>query len=225
MARILAVTREMLAEVGHEGIVTADVARRCGISEAMIYKYFPTKRDLLIQVAVQWFEEMLRQYQPTPKGQGAFEALRQVTWHSLSAVRRAPALTRYVLLELRSDPSYRQMPIFQVNRQFTNHVTEVLREGIKHGELRDDVPLALLRDMIFGCIEHETWAFLRGEGDFSVDDVAEGIATVVYRGMRVPSPEERVGQADALVDTARRLERVAARLELVAPPRRNSRAP
>lgn len=223
VARILTVTRAMLAEMGHEGIVTAEVARRCDISEAMIYKYFESKRDLLMQVAVQWFEEVLSEYQPATGGQGSYEALRRVVWHSLSGVRRAPALTRFVLLELRSDPSYRQMPIFQINRRFTDHVADVLREGIERGELRDDVPVALLRDMIFGCIEHQTWAFLRGEGDFSVDEVAEGIATVIYRGTRAPGAGGDRSRVDTLDETARRLEQVAARLELAAAPRRAPR--
>src|SRR5438067_276337 len=103
MSRILSVTREMLAEKGHEGIVTAEVARRCGISEATIYKYFESKRDLLMQVAVQWFEELLDEDQPTLQGRSALDGLRQVVWRSLSSVRREPALTRFVLLDLRPD--------------------------------------------------------------------------------------------------------------------------
>jgi AcrR family transcriptional regulator len=206
-SHIIAITREMVAEMGHEAIVTAEVARRCGISEAMIYKIFESKRDLLIQAAVQWFEEMLREYPPRPKQRGAFEALRQVVWYNLSVVHKAPALSRFVLLELRPDPRYRTMPIFEINRRITSHVNEVLKEGVASGELRRDVPITLLRDMIFGAIEHQTWAFLRGEGDFSVEDVADGIATVVYRGMRA---DARPGTID---DTARRLDQIAGRLE------------
>ncbi|MEO8297303.1 MAG: TetR/AcrR family transcriptional regulator [Burkholderiales bacterium] len=51
VARIITVTRAMLVEMGHDGIVTAEVAKRCGISEATIYKYFDSKRDLLIYCA------------------------------------------------------------------------------------------------------------------------------------------------------------------------------
>jgi TetR/AcrR family fatty acid metabolism transcriptional regulator len=213
ISKIMAVTRTMLNEKGYDNIVTAEVAERCGISEATIYKYFDSKRDLLIQVAMQYFEELLREGRPDLAGRGALESLRMVVWRSLSVVRREPAMTRFVLLDLRPDPAYRAMPIFELNRRFTAQVTEVLQEGMRTGELRSDVPVRLLRDMIFGCIEHQTWAFLRGEGDFSVDEVTEGIVTVIIRGMVTVRAADSDPPGPDLGDTVARLERVAARLE------------
>ena len=216
ISKIMSVTRTMLAEKGHNNLVTTEVAERCGISEATIYKYFDSKRDLLIKVAEQWFSEMLREDHRSVTGRGTLEALRQLVWRNLSMVRREPALTRFVLLDLRPDPAYRSMSIFELNRRFTAQVSEVLREAVQTGELRDDVPISLLRDIIFGCIEHQTWAYLRGEGDFSVDDVTDGIATVVFRGMRVVPATPADGAEPGLSDAVRRLERVATRLEQAA---------
>jgi TetR/AcrR family fatty acid metabolism transcriptional regulator len=213
ISKIMAVTRAMLAEKGYENIVTAEVAERCGVSEATIYKYFDSKRDLLMRVAEQWFEDLLREDQRSVAGQSALEALRQLVWRNLSVVRREPALTRFVLLDLRPDPAYRSMPVFELNRRFTVQVTQALRDGVKSGELQGDVPVALLRDMIFGCIEHQTWAYLRGEGDFSVDAVADGIATVVFRGMRAAPSGAQANGKQGLGDMVSRLERVALRLE------------
>ena len=213
ISKIMSVTRAMLAEKGHNNLVTTEVAERCGISEATIYKYFDSKRDLLIKVAEQWFDEMLREDHRSVSGRGTLEALRQLVWRNLSLVRREPALTRFVLLDLRPDPAYRSMSIFELNRRFTAQVAEVLREGVQTGELRGDVPINLLRDMIFGCIEHQTWAYIRGEGDFSVDDVTDGIATVIFRGMRADTATPKAGGEQDLGEVVRRLERVAARLE------------
>lgn len=39
ISKIIAATRAMLAKTGYENIITAEVAERCGISEATIYKY------------------------------------------------------------------------------------------------------------------------------------------------------------------------------------------
>ena len=213
ISTIMSITRAMLAEKGHDNIVTTEVAERCGISEATIYKYFESKRDLLIKVAEQWFDELLREDHRSVTGHGTLEALRQLVWRNLSVVRREPALTRFVLLDLRPDPAYRSMPIFELNRRFTAQVTEVLVEGVRRGELRNDVPVSLLRDMIFGCIEHQTWAFLRGEGDFSVEEVTDGIATVIFRGMRASASASGPATQQGLDNAVLRLERVAARLE------------
>lgn len=214
ISTIIAVTREMLNEVGHENILTIEVAQRCGVSEATIYKYFDSKRDLLIRVAEQWFEELLAEDQRSLKQSSARDALRQVIWRSLMLVRREPALTRFVLLDLRPDPAYRSMAVFELNRHFTSRVTDVIKQGMKSGELGNSVPLPLLRDLIFGCIEHQTWAFLRGEGDFSVDDVTEGIVQVIYNGVSLKSPKNSSIQAE---NPIQRLEELADRFEKMLP--------
>lgn len=192
IATIMLVTRQMLSEKGYEKIVTSEVADRCGISEATIYKYFTSKRDLLVRVAEQWFEEILAIDQPITTNRGIHDRLRDLVWESLAVVRKEPTLTRFVLMELRSDPAYRSMHIYELNRKFTGKISMVLNEAVQMGEFRDDVPVRLLRDMIFGCIEHQTWAFLRGEGDFSVDLAADSITNVVYRGMAMARRATRV---------------------------------
>jgi TetR/AcrR family transcriptional regulator, fatty acid metabolism regulator protein len=218
-AKIMAVARTMLSEKGYENILTAEIAQRCAISEATIYQHFASKRDLLIKVAEQWFEELLREQRPSLVGRTAKECLHQVVWASLSVVRREPALTRFVLLDLRPDPAYRSMPVFELNRRFTVQVADVLEAGVKSGELQGDVPVRLLRDMVFGCIEHQTWAFIRGSGDFSVDEVTEGIVTVIYRGMRAGEDKAKSTGSNAgtagLIEALERIERVAGRLERV----------
>lgn len=206
--------RAVLRERGYEQFLTAEVAERCNVSEGTIYKYFPTKRDLLIRVAEDWFEEFLTSH-PEPSLQRPIrERMFHVIWQSLETVRREPALSRFVLMELRSDPAYRTMRIYQQNRRITQSVMTVVEQGIARGELRADLPKTLLRNMIFGAIEHETWAFLRGEGDFSVEDSAEGMTDILMRGV-APQPAATAGPEAAAID---RLERVtqALRDELAA---------
>jgi succinate dehydrogenase/fumarate reductase flavoprotein subunit len=64
--------------------------------------------------------------------------------------------------------------------------------------------------MIYGSIEHRTWAFLRNEGDFEIDETADSITEVVYRGLSVQPAQ------DPLSKTVTRLESVADRLESLA---------
>src|SRR5690606_5499470 len=120
-----------------------------------------------------------------------------------------PALTRFVLMELRADPNYRNMRVFEQNRQITTYVMDVVEEGVRRGELRGDFSMKLVRNMIFGGIEHQTWAFLRGEGDFSIEESAEGITDVVLRGIGTSSLQQRVDMNEALS----RLENVTSALQ------------
>jgi AcrR family transcriptional regulator len=184
IAELVAASRVLLAEVGYERFLPAEVARRCGVSEATVYRYFPTKRDLLAQVAVAWFEEIMVALEPgVTRQENTYERLRFVVRYAVEVVRHEPTLTRFILNELRPDPEFRSTAIYQLNRRFTGVVSQVLRAAVACGDFREDVSVELLRDMIFGGIEHQAWAYLRGEGDFPVDRTTDGITTVIYRGM------------------------------------------
>jgi TetR/AcrR family fatty acid metabolism transcriptional regulator len=87
----------------------------------------------------------------------------------------------------------------------------VVKEAVAQGEFRPDVSPALVRDMIYGCIEHRTWAFLRNEGDFDTDATADGITDVVFGGLVARKPED-----EPMAKAISRMEDVAARLERLA---------
>lgn len=210
MAVILQAARAVLRERGYEQFVTVDVADACGISEGAIYKYFPTKRDLLIRVAEDWFEEFLTEHPAPSLDRPIRDRLFLVIWQAFEIIRREPALTRFVLMELRTDPGYREMRIFEQNKRITDKVMSVVRDGAAAGELRPDLPLALLRNTIFGAIEHETWAYLRGEGGFSAEDSASGLTDILMQGIAAtPAPTGTGPEAGTLA----RLERVADALQ------------
>jgi AcrR family transcriptional regulator len=197
ISEILAAARAELSEKGYENFLPADVAARCGVSEGTIYRYFPTRRELLSRVAEEWFGEILAVEPEIARRSDAYDQLRHLIRHSLGVVRREPALSRFVLTELRADPNYRSTQVYALNRRFTASVISLVREGVARGAFRPEISPSLVRDMIFGGIEHRTWTFLRGQGDFSVEEVADGIADLIFHGLaRRPTPDpEAVGGA------------------------------
>lgn len=220
VAAILLNARTVLRERGYEQFLTSEVAELCGISEATVYKYFATKRDLLVRVAEAWFEEFLNESPPPGRLRTFRDRLLHVIWHALSLIRREPALTRFVLMELRADTNYRQMRIYELNRHISARVMDVVAEGVRDGVVRADIPTKVIRDMIFGAIEHQTWAYLRGEGDFSVEELAAGITEVIYSGIsRHPASDNDLeGVIGRLEKVATMLEKTALYLESSASP-------
>lgn len=207
VASILQTARVVLRERGFEQFVTSEVARRLGVSEGIIYKYFSTKRELLQRVAEEWFEEFLTEDPPSNPDEPIRDRLFRVIWRNLWGIKKEPALTRFVLLEVRSSPDFRSTTSYQQNRRFSRAIMDVIEDGIRRGELRGDIPLRVIRDIIFGAIEHQTWAYLRGEGDFSADESASAIAEVVTRGLMAttaPPPQNDVTHLVAKLETASR---------------------
>jgi len=182
-AEILLAARGLLREVGFEQFLPAEVARRCGVSEGLVYRYFPTKRDLLARVATDWLGEILA-VEPDFTACPDVEArLQRAIEYALGVVRAEPTLTRYVLLDLRAGPDYRGSALHQLNKRFTGVIMRIVRDGIAAGELRADLSTTLIRDMIYGAVEHQTWAYLRGDGQSPPEEVAARIVDVLRTGI------------------------------------------
>jgi TetR/AcrR family transcriptional regulator, fatty acid metabolism regulator protein len=209
VATILATARQLIHDKGYDDLSLGEVAERAGIVEGTIYRYFANKRELLERVAEEWFSEQLREDPELPSIRGTWNRLRHLIWRGLRVTEREPALARFLIVELRRMPDYRASPFFELNRRFTGEIRDLCSQAIASGEFHGDVAPSLLRNMIFGCIEHQTWAYTRGEGAFDIDAVADGIATVIYRGM--------VAQPAGLDQPIARLEALADRIATLVP--------
>jgi TetR/AcrR family transcriptional regulator, fatty acid metabolism regulator protein len=222
VAELMAAALSIFKEKGYADALTSEIAERAGVVEGTIYRYFDGKRDLLIKVLEQWYAEIISDYDQQLKSiQGTWNRLRFMVWQHLAVMRREPVLCRLILLELRTDPGYRTSTIFDLNREYTSRTMAILEAAVASGEFRGGVALPLVRDMIYGGIEHHTWAYLRGEGDFSPGDVADNLADMVYRALAahplagLPKAGIPTMPLDAprLAQAVERLERIADRLE------------
>ncbi|MBR0756253.1 TetR/AcrR family transcriptional regulator [Bradyrhizobium jicamae] len=209
IADIMAAAKAVFTEKGYQEALISDIAERAGVVEGSIYRYFTNKRDLLVRVTEHWYEEMLvRDAEQFAGVRGSWNQIRFIVHHHLMTIRREPALSRIVFQELRPDPDYRSTRLFQLNQTYTHRVIDVIKEAVANGEFRSNVSPALIRDMIYGCIEHRTWAFLRNEGDFDAEETADSITDIVYRGLAIDERTE-----EPMAGVVSRLENVAARLE------------
>jgi AcrR family transcriptional regulator len=210
---ILQVAEQVFREKGYSEALTAQIAARAGVVEGSIYRYFPGKRELLIRVVEQWYERILADYdQQLAALSGTRARLRFLIWRHLNVIHREPAMCRLIFRQLRAWPEYRRTSVFALTREYTRRTLEILQQAIDAGEFRADVPLRLVRDMIYGGVEHHTWVYLRGEGDFSPDAAADAMTDLVYRALALPAPVASLPPT-ATEATLRRLEAVAQRLE------------
>ena len=185
---IMRAAREVFTEKGYSDSLISDIAERAGVVEGTIYRFFVNKRDLLQRVAEDWYVEMMESAEDGLRPiQGHWNRLHYIIYHHLEAIRRDPGLSRLVFYELRPDPHYRSSRLFELNRQYTRRISDVVRDGIAAGIFRSDVSPSLVRDMVFGAIEHRTWAFLRSEGDFDPESTARAITDLIYAGLLPPN--------------------------------------
>jgi len=207
-ADILAAARHVFSKRGYDDLVMAEIADQAGVVEGSIYRYFRNKRELMFRMAEDWFEEMISNDEQTLQAiSGIANRLRFIIHRHLISIQEQPDLSRLVFQHLRPDPEYRSSKLFELNRAYTGRVIQIVREGVEEGELRSNISAVLVRDLIFGSIEHRTWAFLRKEGDFNADELGDELARLIWKGI---SLENDTGEISPLLE---RLESTLCRLE------------
>jgi AcrR family transcriptional regulator len=66
-ADIIRVAREVLVEEGAEGLALRAIARDLGLTAPALYRYFPSREDLMNHVAADIYDELARELQTTRK--------------------------------------------------------------------------------------------------------------------------------------------------------------
>lgn len=187
VADIMKAAREVFDAHGYEDASVAEIAERAGVVEGSVYRYFENKRALLVEVVERWYEELLSDYdEHVSVITGTWDRLRYLVWKHLSTVEKEPMLVKLVFEELRPGKDYRHTDVFELNRAYTRRTLDILREGVARGEIRSDVSLAMARDMIYGGVEHHTWAYVRGEGTFDPVAAADSIIDILRSGIGKP---------------------------------------
>ena len=204
---ILAAALEVFSETGFD-CSTVEIAERAGVVEGTVYKYFLTKRELLLKALESWYTGLVNEHARDLEGiRGVRERFRYLVWRHLCEIRNAPSLSRLLFTEARTNADYRDSPLHVKSRRYTGFVIKVVQEGIEAGELRSDIPLPLVRNIVFGGIEHHAWNFLYGHGHLEPEAVADQITLLVYEGLALKKPD------DSLRIQVERLARLADHLE------------
>lgn len=217
-AEILDSARQVFAERGYAAAAVAEIAARAGVVEGTVYSYFATKRALLIAVMRGFYESLI---EDTESGlsavRGSDNQLRFLIRRHLDAFTSDLGLCRVVLREARPDPDLYDEAVLELNRRYTGLALRVLEEGVASGELRRDIVPAVIRDLLYGGIEHAVWRFVFSGGELDASLLADQLADAILGGILGERLEATPNEPAPSDDTVARLERVVARLEAHAP--------
>ncbi len=180
---ILAAAEEVFCQVGYDASTVADVALRAGVVEGNVYRYFKSKRELVARVVSDWYSRKLDELETEVAQIASVRSrLRYLIAAHLRSIRDSPRLMRLIIRELRTgDPEFSSI-VGELNQRYTAFLRLALEEGVSNGELREDTPVRLLRDMIFGGIEHHAARYLAGTGSLDVETTADEMLALVLDG-------------------------------------------
>lgn len=170
----------LIARHGYEAVSMRQLAAEVGVQAAALYRYFPTKEDLLFALleghmralAASW--EAMRPASPDPAGRLAAFVEHHIRFHI--ACRHATHVSN---MELRSLSKPRLTAMLKLRSAYEKELRTILREGNDGGAFAiDDTGLAAMAiiQMITGVI---VW-FRPGER-LSVEDVAKTYLAMTMR--------------------------------------------
>jgi len=176
--------RSLLAEKEFGAITTAEIAKRAGVTEALIYKYFQDKRDLLHQVLREYLENFLsRAEMDVMGGKGALNKLRKLIWRHINMYAANRVFARILLLEVRNYPDYFKSDAYQIVRRYGKIVRQIVKEGIETGEIRSDISVSVIRQAILGGIEHVCLPGVIFDRDIYADKLTEELCELIFNGI------------------------------------------
>ena len=184
--KIVQALKSLLETKEFGAITTAEIARSAGVTEALIYKYFKDKRDLLHQVLGEYLEQYRSQLDRDLKGiKGSFNKLRKLIWSHINVYATNRVFAKILLIEVRNYPDYYKSEIYSRVKEYSNIVLQIIEEGVAGGEIRKDVPARLIRHSILGSIEQVCLSGITFDKEINPDDLTEQICEVIFRGIAI----------------------------------------
>lgn len=181
---ILDAAKTGFADKGFEGTSIADIARIARISDGLVYRYFRNKRELLYEVLRKFYERILLDLETQVFRQDGFVArLEALLRRHLEVFVSDSDLCRLFISEVRTASDYEGSAIQELNRRYTSVLIRIVKDAVKTGEVRSDVNPKLLRDVIFGAIEHLAWRHVNGKGQLRVTQTARDLTGMLTSGI------------------------------------------
>ncbi|NCT82542.1 MAG: TetR/AcrR family transcriptional regulator [Comamonadaceae bacterium] len=188
---ILRVGREVFAERGYEGATTTEIAQRLGISEATIFTYFRGKRELCQRAIQDWYDENIAAMQAGLPREASVRA--QLEYLVLTNLRvflvQGTGICALVLSEGRAKGPGLGEGLVELQRRYTAPLMALLARGQEAGEVRRDIPLRLLRSLVFGPIEQMLWEVVITGRQIDVEASARDLVALLWPALQAPDQE------------------------------------
>ncbi len=186
---ILLAARRIFERDGYEKAKMADIAAQVGVVEGTVFHYFGSKRALVLKVMEVFYLAITARVESGLRGiQGTRERLYFLVHYHLTTMRDNAELCGVILNASRDVDAELAKDIRLLNRKYTHGIVEVIRDGISAGDLRPDTSTPLVRNTLYGSVEHAMWVQLADQQTIEVKKSARQLTDMIYRGICLDQP-------------------------------------
>jgi AcrR family transcriptional regulator len=185
---ILNTAQVVFGEQGFDRGTTAEIARRLNISEATIFTYFGSKRELCQELLHTWYSMITAQLEQDFPRTGSLRSKVEYVaiCHLNYLLQDTHGFCALILGEGRTLHGEFADDLADLKRRYLASFMTALHEAQAAGELDPLVRPSCVRDMLFGMMEHILW---RTISNTTLPDVEAVAADVTRLVMKAVAPE------------------------------------
>jgi AcrR family transcriptional regulator len=184
VSAILEAATQVFEEVGYQNAKIADIAQRIGVVEGTVFHYFSTKKMLMAGIIEAFYRKVTTDVRAGLAGiAGTRNRLAYVIHFHLGVVTRNSRLCGEILRESRGLDGELASAVSQLNQGYTRCLSEVIKEGIEAGDIARGTSIPMVRNTVYGSIEHTLWAVINDRLTVDVDAEARALTDLVYQGI------------------------------------------
>lgn len=185
-ASIIAAAASLFAAKGFQGTTTREIAKTAGISEALVFKHFPTKRALYAAILAEKasFSELLATVEESAQKR---DDMRVFTMIAGYRIRRAtdPTMLRLLLFSALEGHEISDMFFQNQHRIFYDYLAGYIERRISEGAFRNVDPLLAARAFIGMVVHHRLLHEIFGvPAHRSPEDTVATYVTLFLEGLR-----------------------------------------
>jgi len=185
-ASIITAAASLFAAKGFQGTTTREIAKTAGISEALVFKHFPTKRALYAAILAEKasFSELLATVEESAR---KWDDMRVFTMIAGYRIRRAtdPTMLRLLLFSALEGHEISDMFFQNQHRIFYDYLAGYIERRISEGAFRNLDPLLAARAFIGMVVHHRLLHEIFGvPAHRSPEDTVATYVTLFLEGLR-----------------------------------------
>ncbi|OKH24684.1 TetR/AcrR family transcriptional regulator [Chroogloeocystis siderophila] len=184
--RILKAAQRLFARQGYDGTTTRDLAVAAGVAEGTLFRHFPNKKAILIEIATQGWVEILTDLLTELSEMGSYKAVAQVMQRRMWNFHKNADMMRVCFMEAQFHPDLRDRIQAEVINKMTDVAEAFFQTAMDRGIYRKTNP-KIVAQVFLGMFaiagfSHNTLM----EPDASpkaMQEMAEGLADIFLNGV------------------------------------------
>jgi AcrR family transcriptional regulator len=188
-SRILQAALRLFASQGYDGTTTKDLATAAGVAEGTIFRHFPTKKAILVEVATAGWVEILTDLLTELSEMGSYKAVAQVMRRRMLRMRENSYLLKVCFIEAQNHPELRERIQEEVIGKMTDVAEVFFQTAMEQGIYRPMNPKIVAQVFLgmFAIAGFSSQTVIDPQASpQALQEMAEGIADIFLHGVLVP---------------------------------------